>query len=174
MSKNEKKSLKNFFKVLKSTPQTLEEAKQKSKNLVLLMCGITLVFCVLVSLLLHILFGAVIAVVCLPFCGAIYLRENQRNKRNFCSACGAKMDYENGVAWKVTECEDKDYSPNPSQSGSKKVIRKKIATVEFTCTCVKCGNQSNFSKKFDIAIWYDNGTLEEKNLETLAKNYFDL
>ena len=163
---------KGFFQILKQKPTTLEEAKQKTKNFCILMGVIFLVFSVLAALL-HIFFGIIMLIGCGIILAVLYFKENQKNKRNFCKECGARIDYESGVEWEVTGFEEKDFNPNPN-SNSKQIIKKKIAIVEFTCTCEDCGATRTFSQKYDAIIWYDNGTRKDNNIETMAKNYFKI
>jgi transcription elongation factor Elf1 len=161
-----------FFEVLKSTPQTLEAANKKTKYFFILVGAIALVFSVLAALL-HIFFGIIMLVGCAGIFAFLYLKENQKNKRNFCSNCGTRIDYENGVAWKVTEYEDKNYTPN-ANSNNKQIIKKRIATVEFTCTCTECGDTKSFTQKYDAIVWYDNNTKKENNIAAMAENYFKI
>lgn len=169
MSEEKKKG---FIEVLKSKPQTLEEAKQKTKNFFILVGGIALVLSVL-ACLLHIFFGIIMAIGCAGIFGFLYLKENQKNKRNFCPDCGARIDYESGVAWEVTGYEDKDITPGSNSSG-KQIISKRIATVEFTCTCGECGVSKTFTEKYDAVIWYNDGTHKKNNIESMAANYFKI
>lgn len=168
----EQKNEKGFFTILKQTPKTLEEAKQKTKNFFILIGAITAVFSILCCFL-HILFGVIVAVGSAGFLLFLYSKENQKNKRNFCPNCGVRIDYENGVEWGVTGYEDKEYTPN-ANSNNKQVIKKRIATVEFTCTCTECGETKSFTQKYDAIVWYDNNTKKENNIETMAKNYFKI
>ena len=172
MSNKENQTQKGFFKTLKSTPQTLAEAKQKTKNFIILMAIIGLVFSILCALV-HILFGVLVAVGTAGIFGFLYLKENQKNKRNFCSECGARIDYQNGVAWEVINYDEKDYTPNSNAQG-RQIIKKRIATVEFTCKCLECGAEKVFTQKYDAVIWYDDRTVKQNNIETMAKSYFDI
>ncbi|MBQ9784330.1 MAG: hypothetical protein IJW29_02400 [Clostridia bacterium] len=169
MSEEKKKG---FFEVLKSKPQTLDEAKKKTKYFFILVGAIGLVFSVLAALL-HIFFGIIMLVGCAGIFGFLYMKENQKNKRNFCPDCGARIDYENGVEWEVTKYDEKDYTPNANAKG-KQVISKRIATVEFTCTCTECGAVKTFTQNYDAIVWYDDGTHKKNNIEAMAKNYFKI
>ena len=167
-----KKPTKGFIESLKGTPKNLEEANQKTKNFYILLGIFGLIFSVLCALL-HILFGMIVALGTAGIFAFLYFKDKKKNERNFCSDCGARIDYENGVAWEVTGYEDKEYTPN-SNSNNKQVIKKRIATVEFTCTCTECGSTRSFIQKYDAVIWYDNNTHKTNNIETMAKNYFKI
>ena len=172
MMSEQKKDKKGFIESLKQKPQTLAEAKQKTKNFFILVGAFAGVFSILCALL-HILFGLIVALGSAGFLVFLFGKESQKNKRNFCSECGAKIDYQEGVTWEVTGYNDKEYTPNPNASG-KQITSKRIANVHFTCTCLECGNAREFNEKYDVIIWYDDGTAKKNNVETLAKNYFKL
>ena len=170
--KDVKKGLKEFFEVLKSKPQTLEEAKQKTKNFYIMLgalFGLLAVIFVFISLFVTLL----IVVAGVGSLGYLYFKENQKNKRNFCTECGAKVDYETCVSWEVTDVERKEISRNPNAQG-KQVIQRDVATVEFTCTCGACGNEKKFSEKYTVTTWYDDGSRKDENLQTLTRNYFKI
>ena len=169
---NNKEKGKGFFATLKSKPETLAEAKQKTKNFFILVGGFTLVFALLCALV-HILFGLIVAIGSAGIFAFLYFKENQKNKRNFCEKCGAKINYEQGVAWQVVGYDEKSYSPDTSKGG-KQVIKKRIAQVEFTCTCSECGEIKSFTQNFDTVIWYSDRTVEKNDVESLAQNYFKL
>ena len=64
---------------------------------------------------------------------------------------------------------------NPdTNSQTKKPIQKDVATVVFTCTCRECGSEKSFSEKYDVTIWYDDGSRKDINLQNVAKNYFNI
>ena len=170
--KKEKTGKKGFFATLKSNPQTLEEAKQKTKaesTLCAIIFGIFVVlFCLLnVTLGLIWAFAAIIILLCLK------IGWNKRNKRNFCQECGARFDYEECVSWEVSDVVRKTMNPS-SSSQSKQVIQKDVATVNFTCSCKVCGSEKTFSKKYDVTIWYDDGSRKDVNLHNVVKSYFKL
>ena len=173
-NKEKKKWFSNgFMAALKiKDPQTLEAATEKTNATCLLTAIIFAVFAVIFLIvfwiigILFILAGAGI-IAYLKFTWTI------QNKRNFCAQCGTRINYQDGVSWEVIEVNDKDCSVNPN-STSKQVCRKRIATVEFTCTCLKCGEEKTFTKNFTIAEWYTNGTLKEYNLDSMAKGYFKI
>lgn len=93
--------------------------------------------------------------------GALYTYFNcmQRVKRSFCPECGRKYDYEDDIAWGVSdEVETQD---------------KVTAMVEFECTCSHCGKNVNFRKNFVISR-YDKqkNAWINSNITQLAKKYF--
>ena len=167
-----KKSTKGFFESIKSKPQTLQEANEKTKSTLILtaiiFAVISLVFIILIPII-----GILVAIGCAGILVYFKITWTTQNKRNFCSECGARINYEKGVSWEVIEVNDKDCSVN-SNSTSKQVCRKRIATVEFTCTCLECGAEKTFTKNFTIAEWYTNGTLREFNLDSMASGYFKI
>lgn len=81
----------------------------------------------LLAALLHIFFGIIMAIGCVGILGVLYFKENQKNKRNFCASCGARIDYENGVAWEVTNYEEKDFTPNENASGKQIISKSNIS-----------------------------------------------
>ena len=170
--KKEKRSIKSRIADLKMDPQTLEEAKQKTESTCILAGIVFGVFAVLFCLL-HILLGLLWAVAAVGILAFLKFKWEQKNKRNFCPDCGARYDYERCIAWEVSDVERKTMNTNPNAQG-KQVIQKDVATVNFTCTCEKCGNERQFSNKYDITIWYDDGSRKDVNLQTAAKNYFKL
>lgn len=170
--KKEKRGIKGWIADLKSDPKTLEEAKQKTKSTCILTGIIFGVFAVLFCLL-HILLGLIWAVAAVGILAFLKFKWNQKNKRNFCPDCGARYDYEKCIAWQVSDVERKTMNRNPNAQG-KQAIKKDVATVIFTCTCEECGSQRQFSNKYDITIWYDDGSRQDVNLQNAAKNYFKL
>lgn len=171
MDDNKKKG-KGFFATLKCKPQTLAEAKQKTKNFFILIGAFTLPFALLCALV-HILFGLIVALGSAGIFAFLYYKEDQKNKRNFCSNCGTKINYEEGVAWHVVNYDEKTYSPDGSKGGRQRV-KTRIANVEFTCTCLECGESKSFNQKFDVVVWYNDGTVEKNPIETLAQDYFKI
>lgn len=93
-----------------------------------------------------------------------FVSEKERIMRSYCPECGKKYDYENDVAWVETE--------ENTRSGSNGETASLEATVEFTCTCENCGNQTSFSKKFTIARVDKDGNVKRSNLKDLARKYF--
>ena len=174
MSQEKKQSVekKGFLALLKSNPQTLDEAKQKTKANCIL-CAIVFGVFIILFCLLHIILGALWAVVSVGIILYLKFKWNQKNKRNFCSDCGARFDYEECVSWEVSDVERKTMNPN-TNSQSKQAIQKDVATVVFTCTCRECGSEKSFSEKYDVTIWYDDGSRKDINLQNVAKNYFKL
>ena len=174
MSQEKKQSAekKNFLALLKSNPQTLDEAKQKTKAECILTAIIFGVFTVLFCFL-SIIIGVLWAVASVGIILYLYFKWNQKNKRNFCSDCGARFDYEECVSWEVSDVERKTMNTNPN-SQSKQAIQKDVAKVVFTCTCKECGSEKNFSEKYDVTVWYDDGSRKDINLKNIAKNYFKL
>ena len=130
------------------------------------------VFAVLFLILLPVL-GIIWAVASVGIIAYLYSTWMQKNKRNFCADCGERIDYEEGVAWEVTEYNEKEISTN-SGSQRKQVVKKRIATVEFTCTCSNCGATRVFTQNYDAVLWYDDGTVKRNNIESMAKNYFKI
>ena len=172
---NEKKTgngIKGFIDDLKRTPKTLEEAKTKTKKFFILIGGFALLFSVLCALL-HIAFGLIVALGSAGLLAFLYSKENQKNKRNFCAECGERIDYERGVAWEVIKNEEKTCPTNSGSSG-KQAIKKRMSTVQFTCTCISCGNVKEFTQTYETVVWYDDGTIKQNNVETFAKNYFKI
>ena len=168
----EKKEKVGFLKALKVNPKTLSEAKEKTKAMTIL-CGIVFGVFVVLFCFLHILLALIWAVAAAGITLYLYAKWNQRNKRNFCSDCGARFDYERCVSWEVSNVERKTLNPN-SNSQSKQAIQKDVATVEFKCTCEECGSEKNFSQKYDVTIWYDDGSRKDVNLKNVAKEYFKI
>ena len=168
----EKRSVKEFIADLKMDPKTLEEAKQKTKSMCIL-TGIVFGVFVVLFCLLHILLGVLWAAASVGIIAFLNFKWTQKNKRNFCQDCGARFDYEECVAWEVSNVERKTMNPN-SNSQSKQAIQKDVATVVFTCTCKDCGSERTFSEKYDVTIWYDDGSRKDINLNNIAKNYFKL
>ena len=170
--KEEKRGIKDWISDLKSDPKTLEEAKQKTKSTCILAGIVFGVFAVLFCLL-HILLGVLWAVAAAGIIVFLNFKWNQKNQRNFCQDCGTRFDYEECVSWEVSDVERKTMTTNPN-SQSKQVIQKDVATVVFTCTCAECGSEKTFSEKYDITLWYDDGSRKDVNLQNAAKNYFKL
>ena len=167
-----KNSIKGWIDDLKSDPQTLEEAKQKTKSTCILVGIVFGIFAVLFCLL-HILLGVIWALAAVGILAFLKFKWDQKSKRNFCPDCGARYDYEKCVAWEVSNVERKTLNTN-SNAQSKQAIKKDVATVNFTCTCEQCGSQRQFSDKYDITIWYDDGSRKDVNLQNAAKSYFKL
>ena len=44
----------------------------------------------------------------------------------------------------------------------------------FSLICKECGSEKQFSEKYDITIWYDDGSRKDINLKSVAKDYFKL
>ena len=173
MSKEKKRGeKKGFFEVLKSHPETLEGAKDKTKKLCILAAIISGVFVVLLSLI-YIILGLICVVSSVVIIGILYISWSARNKRNFCKDCGAKFNYEECVSWNVGEVEHKECNTS-SNSQSKQIKAKDVATVNFTCTCKECGSVMEFSKKYDVVLYYDDGSFKKSNLSNIAKSYFKL
>ena len=143
--KEGKRGIKNWISVLKSDPKTLEEAKQKTKSICILL-GIAFgVFAVLLCWL-SILLGVIYAVVAAGIIVFFNFKWNQRNQRNFCQDCGTRFNYEECVSWEVSDVETKTMNTNSNSQG-KHVVQKEVATVVFTCTCKECGSERTFSEK---------------------------
>ena len=170
---SKKNGEKGFFEILKSDPQTLQEAKNKTKKTMVLI-GIIFGIFVVLFCFLHILLAAIWLVASVLIMLYAYFSFNQKNSRNFCSDCGARFDYERCVAWEVEKVERKTLSTNPNAQNKKQEIQKDVATVNFTCTCEVCGSEKEFTQKHDLKIWYDDGTIKEINLQNAAKQYFKL
>ena len=166
------KNKKGFFETLKQTPKNLEEAKEKTRNLMILLAAVTLGVAVLASLL-HIVFGIIALIGSSIGWVSMYFYETRKDKRNFCKDCGARIDYENGVSWDITGYEEKSYNPN-SNSNSRQIIKKRFAIVKFNCTCIECGSTRSFTQKYVAVIWYDDGTHTENNIKVMAENYFKI
>lgn len=173
MSKVKKESSKKgLLTTLKSNPQTLSEANAKTKATCIL-CAIVFGAFAVLFCFLHIILGVLWAVAAAGIILYLKFKWDQKSKRNFCSDCGARFDYEECVSWEVSDVERKTMNPN-SNSQSKQAIQKDVATVAFTCTCKECGSEKTFSEKYDITIWYDDGSRKDVNLKNVAKNYFKL
>ena len=155
------------------TITTLPEANLRARNLYIFIEILLLLF----SAFFIFIFPFAL-IIYIPLCvgGVFYLyfQEKQKVKRNFCPKCGKRVDYENDVEWAVIETDEKSYNPSSGNSSSRKMTEKEISTVEFTCTCAECGEETTFTKKFVTAITYDDGTVKEHNVTTLAKKYFQL
>ena len=168
----EKRGIKDLIADLKTDPKTLEAATRKTQSMCVLTAIVFGVFVVLFCFL-HILLGVLWAVAAAGIILYLKFKWTQKNKRNFCQDCGARFDYEECVSWEVSEVERKTMNTN-SNSQSKQAIQKDVATVVFTCTCKECGSERSFSEKYDVTIWYDDGSRKDVNLQNVAKNYFKL
>ena len=161
-----------FSGSLKEQPTTLQEAKKRAKKLYIIMGAIFAVGVVFMTILL----GFVVGIIGLLMLGGILLYfisfYNKKMKRNFCSSCGKRIDYDDEISWKIVKYDEKTYSP--SDSNQRKPIKKRIAHVRFNCTCSNCGATKDFTEKWDAVIWYDDRTVEEFNIEERAENYFKL
>ena len=124
--KNQSTEKNGFLATLKSNPQTLDEAKKKTKANCILCAIVFGVFVILFSLL-HILFGVLWAVAAAGIILYLKFKWDQKNKRNFCADCGARFDYEECVSWEVSEVERKTMNPD-TNSQTKKAIQKDVAT----------------------------------------------
>ena len=87
----------------------------------------------------------------------VVVLDRKRIKRSYCPHCGEKYDYEDDIAWEVS---------NVTIFNS-----DKRADVKFQCVCANCGEETFFTKNFKIA-YFQNGKYIEKNIRTEAKNYF--
>ena len=87
----------------------------------------------------------------------LILSDKKRIKRSYCPYCGEKYDYEEDVAWEVS---------NVTVSNN-----DKKADVEFQCVCSNCGEETTFTKNFRVA-YFQNGKYVEKNIQVEAKRYF--
>ena len=162
-----KRKLSEVFK----DPQGLEEANRKARAVFLMGEGMAIVAGGLLCLLSAML-GLIIFVLLTGVFGYLFITMRKQNKRNFCPKCDTRFDYERDVAWTVTGTETKHH--NPSNSNQKSLVSEKVAAVSFTCTCSQCGEKKQFVKKFTIAKKYNDGTLEQKNIEELVANYFKI
>ena len=167
-----KKEKVGFFKLLKSDPKTVEEAKRKTRALTGF-CAIIFGAFVILFLFLHFLIALIWGVVAIGILLYMSIKWNKQTKRNFCSECGTRFDYEESVSWQVTNVERKTMNTN-SNSQSRQIDEKEIATVEFTCRCLNCGSEKSFREKFDVILWYTDGTRRDFNIEAMAKNYFKI
>ena len=168
-----KNKIKSWLEAAKSDPQTLEEANKKT-TVLCIGCGIVSVIFVILFCFIHILFAVIWAVASVGIIFYFKFILTKRNKRNFCADCGARFDYEKCVSWEVSEVERKSTPPTTDNPSGKYVVQKDVATVVFTCTCKDCGSERSFSEKYDITVWYYDGTIKEKNLKNEVKNYFKL
>ena len=91
-----------------------------------------------------------------------FMTEKKRIMRSYCPACGKKYDYEEDVEWVEGSEEEKDNGKTASL----------VSTVDFTCTCSNCGNESSFTEKFTVAKRDENGKITRYNLKDLARKYF--
>ena len=141
-----KKSIKGWIDDMKKNPQTLDEAKQKTKSTCILVGIIFAVFAVL-FVFLHFLISLIWIVVGAGIIAYLYFKWSVQNVRNFCSKCGLRINYEDGVAWEVVNYEEKRIEhTTDNNSDKKRAIKKRIATVDFTCTCLGCGEVKKFSQ----------------------------
>ena len=170
MGDKKKENGKGFFEVLKSTPNNLEEANLKTKNTYIL-AGIIVLAISAVFAILHIVLGLIVAVVSLICVVFLYFGGLEKNKKTFCTECGAKIDYESGVSWKVIKTEEKKVKTDPNKQ-EKQLCLRNVATVEFTSVCGNCGNTKVFTSTFDTAVMYTDRTMEYYNLESSIENYF--
>ncbi|MBR2388094.1 MAG: hypothetical protein IKB02_04930 [Clostridia bacterium] len=167
-----KKEKKGFLKVLKSDPQTIEEANDKTNKMCIFVAIIFGVFVVLFSLF-HIFIGlgwAVIAAFIILF---MRIKWRSQNKKNFCSECGTRFYYDRCVSWETTDISTVSV-PHSSNSQNAQVVEKDVANVHITCTCENCGSVKEFSKKFDVVLYYSDGREKSNNLKVLVANYFKL
>ena len=77
--REQKGTNKGFIESLKQKPQTLEEAKQKTKNFFILIGAITGVISIVFALI-HIIFGLIVALGSAGILAFLYMQENKKNK----------------------------------------------------------------------------------------------
>ena len=82
MMNEEKKDKKGFIESLKQKPQTLKEAKQKTKNFFILIGSFAGVFSILCALL-HILFGLVVALGSAGLLAFLFGKESKKKQEKF-------------------------------------------------------------------------------------------
>ena len=171
-NKKEKKSIKEFFKELfndlKLKPTTLENAKKRTFAL----CKLLGIGGGILSIILMIMapgVGITLAIVCAILIGGLCLKIWIKTERNFCSKCKEKFNYDTDVNWMVTQQREEGRQP-----GSTNIIKKRYATIKFTCTCSKCHNLYEFTEEKEIVTWYSDGKITEKNVADIARSYFQL
>ena len=171
-NKKEKKSIKKFFKELfndlKLKPTTLENARKRTFAL----CKLLGIGGGILSIILMIMapgVGITLAIACAILIGGLCLKMWIKTERNFCSKCKEKFNYDTDVNWMVTQQREEGRQP-----GSSNIIKKRYATIKFTCTCSKCHNLYEFTEEKEIVTWYSDGKITEKNVADIARSYFQL
>lgn len=171
-NKKEKKSIKEFFKELfndlKLKPTTLENARKRTFAL----CKLLGIGGGILSIILMIMapgVGITLAIACAILIGGLCLKMWIKTERNFCSKCKEKFNYDTDVNWMVTQQREEGRQP-----GSSNIIKKRYATIKFTCTCSKCHNLYEFTEEKEIVTWYSDGKITEKNVADIARSYFQL
>ena len=138
--------------------------KALRKNLILLLSGTGVgVILAILGLILPGAVGSIILIIGLLciFTFLVYaFLEIPRIKRNFCTECGEKYDYDEDVSWEMT---DEDVTD-----------KRVLDTVEFTCTCGNCGAERHFYKTFCVASVDDKGKVHRSPLERLVKIYMNV
>lgn len=140
-----------------------EKTLKQSKREIL----ITLLIMGIIAVTLTIVGFAVENLVILGFIGLLMIAGTiyggrdtmQRLKRSYCPACGKRYDYEEDIAWEVSEVVEND--------------KQVTAMVEFECKCQSCEKTTDFRKKFVISR-YDaqKNRWVDSNIKQLAKRYF--
>ena len=171
-NKKEKKSIKEFFKELfndlKLKPTTLENARKRTFAL----CKLLGIGGGILSIILMIMapgVGITLAIACAILIGRLCLKIWIKTERNFCSKCKEKFNYDTDVNWMITQQREEGKQP-----GSSNIIKKRYATIKFTCTCSKCHNLYEFTEEKEIVTWYSDGKITEKNVADIARSYFQL
>ncbi len=89
-----------------------------------------------------------------------------KKKRSKCSNCGVQYNYDNDIAWRVSDTKtSRGFFSSP----------KAVARVDIACRCSKCGTIKNISRKYKYAE-YRKGifgeSVKEKNMDDLVRKDF--
>lgn len=119
--------------------------------------GIVAIFGSKMSSILYLLVGFVGLVIFLT--GVLWgTMIRSRVKKCYCKNCGEKYNYQNDVAWEVTD-----------EIASDKAITD---VVEFTCSCSHCGDEFHFTRKFRVAYYDDKGNIHRHDIHSLVNKFF--
>lgn len=141
-----------------------QKATRKLITEVVIALGISLVL-IIVGSILQALVGTVGAVLLgigiffLFGIGVHFYSTLKRIKKSYCSACGAKFDYERDIAWTET---------TRTTSADKQTV-----TVQIECQCNACGHTDHHSASI-VTAQYDKkkNCWVQNNLETKVKGLF--
>lgn len=136
--------------------KTLKQALKVNLIATYILLGIAVVMFVLQTVVGNILFTMLGAFFLLSVFFNIH--DRKRIKRSYCPHCQTQYDYEQAVAW---ECSNV-VTTNRSQK----------ADVEIVCTCLQCGQQTQFTQRFEIAEIDALGRIKEHNIYNIVRKYF--
>lgn len=172
--KKEKKSIKEFFKEifndLKLEPTTLENARKRTFAL----CKLLGIGGGILSIILMIMapgVGLTLAFACAILIGGLCLNMMLKTERNFCKKCKTKLNYDTDVSWLVSKYDEEKVKPTSTQRA---IIKKRFATIKFTCVCSNCKSVDEFEIRKEVVTWFSDNTIEEKNVADIARSYFQL